>query len=97
MNLDFVFNTFPQLETKRLRLRELSVRDAQSLFAILGDEEVAEFYDDDVFTEDSQAQEQIEAWAAGYRNRRSIRWGIVHSLNDEMIGTCGYYGFHTWH
>jgi ribosomal-protein-alanine N-acetyltransferase len=97
MNLDFVFNTFPQLATKRLRLRELSFRDAESLFAILGDEAVAEFYDDDVFTEVSQAQEQIEAWAFGYQNKRSVRWGIFLRERDELIGTCGYYGIHRLH
>lgn len=97
MDLDIVFNAFPQLETERLSLRELNPHDSGALFAVLGDKEVIEFYDDDVFSDVSQAEEQIEAWAAGDRNRRSIRWGIVHSQNDEMIGTCDYYGIHTWH
>lgn len=39
MNLDVVFGTFPQLETERLALRELHSGDAESLFAVLGDEQ----------------------------------------------------------
>ncbi len=97
MNLDVVFATFPHLETERLALRELRSGDAESLFAVLGDEAVAEFYDDDVFDDVSQASEQIEAWAAGYRARRCVRWAIAQRENGGLIGTCGYYGFHNWH
>jgi len=97
MNLDGVFCTFPQLETERLVLRELRLDDAESLFAVLGDEEVTEFYDDEVYREVSQAEGQIEAWAEGFEARRSIRWGIARREDDVMVGTCGYYGFHGWH
>jgi ribosomal-protein-alanine N-acetyltransferase len=97
MNLDVVFNTFPQLETERLRLTELTSGDAPSLLALLGDQEVTEYYDDDVFTDVSQAREQIETWAVMYERRRSVRWGIVHREKDVLIGTCGFYGFHTLH
>jgi ribosomal-protein-alanine N-acetyltransferase len=97
VNLDVVFDTFPQLETTHLVLRELRSGDAESLFAVLGDEEVTQFYDDEVFRDVSQAVEQIEAWTAGFSARRRVRWGIAQRENDEIIGTCGYYGFHNWH
>ena len=77
MNLDRVFRTFPHLETEHLVLRQLHRDDAESLFAILSDEEVARFYDDEAFTDISQAREQIEAWDRGYDEWRVIRWGIV--------------------
>ncbi|MCP4540557.1 MAG: GNAT family N-acetyltransferase [Chloroflexi bacterium] len=92
-----MFDTFPQLETKHLVLRKLHSGDAESLFAVLGDEEVTEFYDDEVFRDVSQAGEQIEAWAAGFSTRRCVRWGIAQRENGKIIGTCGYYGFHRWH
>ena len=97
MNLDCVFQAFPHLETERLVLRRLYPSDAESLFAILADEELARFYDDEAFTEISQAREQIEAWASGFDEWRSIRWGIAQRGTDKVIGTCGYYGFHGWH
>jgi ribosomal-protein-alanine N-acetyltransferase len=97
MNLDLVFGRFPQLKTERLVLRELLSSDAESLFAVLGDEAVTEFYDDEVLEGVSQAGEQIEAWAAGFRARRCVRWGIAQRENGKIIGTCGYYGFHNWH
>ena len=97
MNLDCVFQTFPQLETERFVLRQLRLADAEALFAILSDEQVTEFYDDEPFAEISQAREQIEAWNSGYDARRCIRWGISRKEHDLLVGTCGYYGFHTWH
>lgn len=67
MNLDAVFGPFPQPNTERLALREPRSADAEPLFAVLGDEKVTEFYDDEVFVGVPQALEQIEAWAAGFR------------------------------
>ena len=97
MNLDVVFRAFPQLETERLILRKLQLSDAASLFTVLADEKVTRFYDDEAFTELSQAREQIEAWAEGFSGRRSVRWGITRREDGLIIGSCGYYGFHTWH
>lgn len=97
MNLDCVFRTFPHLETERLVLRRLRPADAESLFAILSDEELTRFYDDEAFTEISQATEQLEAWDRAYDEWRLIRWGITQRGSDLVIGTCGYYGFHRWH
>ena len=97
LNLDRVFQDFPRLETERLSLRQLHFSDAKALFAILSDEEVTRFYDDDPFTEILQAREQLEAWENGFRAKRIIRWGITLRENNHLIGTCGYYGFHRLH
>lgn len=97
MNLDCLFKVFPKLETERFVLRRLHPSDADSLFAILTNEEVTRFYDDEPFTEISQARDQIEAWGSGFDDRRCIRWGIVRREDDIVLGTCGYYGFHSWH
>ena len=97
MDLDSLFKAFPQLETKRFMLRRLYPSDAEALFAILADEEVTRFYDDEPSTEISQARDQIEAWTSGFNERRCIRWGIVRREDDIVLGTCGYHGFHTWH
>jgi len=96
LNLDAVFQAFPRLETERFVLRQLHLSDAESLFAILSDEEVTRFYDDEAFTEVGQAREQIEAWARSFDAKRSVRWGIAQKTDDAVVGTCGYYGFHTW-
>jgi ribosomal-protein-alanine N-acetyltransferase len=97
MSIDSVFQSFPQLETSRLLLRRMQVTDAEAIFKILADDEVTRYYDDATYTDISQARDQIEAWENGFRNKRCIRWGITRKDDRAVIGTCGYYGFHTWH
>ncbi|HZU87210.1 MAG TPA: GNAT family N-acetyltransferase, partial [Anaerolineaceae bacterium] len=96
MSIESLFQSFPQLETKNLILRRMQGSDSNALFRILSDAEVTRYYDDAAFTEMDQASDQINAWENGFINRRNIRWGIVRKGDHEIIGTCGYYGFHTW-
>jgi [ribosomal protein S5]-alanine N-acetyltransferase len=97
MSLESVFQSFPQLETSRLILRRMQASDAGALFEVLADDEVTRYYDDETFTDVSQAGEQIKAWENGFSNRRCLRWGITMKGEPEIIGTCGYYGLHAWH
>jgi len=97
MLINQAFQTFPQLETKNLLLRRIHPSDAGALFKILADDEVTRFYDDDAFTDISQARDQIEAWETSFKNKGCIRWGITRKEKGTMIGSCGFYGFHTWY
>ena len=97
MSINKALQTFTKLETKNLFLRRMSPSDASALFKILSDDEVTEFYDDDTFVDVSQASDQIEAWENGFNNQSCIRWGITRKDENNLIGSCGYYGFHTWY
>jgi [ribosomal protein S5]-alanine N-acetyltransferase len=97
MSIESIFHTFPQVKTKNLILRRMQGSDSQAIFKILADDEVTRYYDDDAFTDISQASDQIIAWENGFNNKRCIRWGITRKADHDIIGTCGYYGFHTWH
>lgn len=88
--------TFPQLETNKLLLRRIISGDANAFFKILSDPEVTEFYDEDAFVDISQASDQIAAWENGFKNKRCVRWGIIRKVKDDLMGSCGYYGFHSW-
>jgi ribosomal-protein-alanine N-acetyltransferase len=90
------FHTFPRIETKNLLLRRIHTHDASALFEILSDDAVSEFFDDDAFVDISQARDQIENWETGYQNQRCLRWGITRKGENQLIGTGGYYGFHSW-
>jgi ribosomal-protein-alanine N-acetyltransferase len=96
MTLQRELQTFPQLETNSLLLLRIISGDANALFKILSDPEVTEFYDEDEFVDISQASDQIPAWENGFINKRSIRWGIIRKDKDDLMGSCGYYGFHSW-
>ncbi len=95
--IEQVFKEFPVLNTDRLLLRQLNTRDSNDLYAVISDEEVTLYYDDDAFTSANQATEQIETWNNAYTRRVLIRWGICLKESNQLIGTCGYYGFHSLH
>lgn len=75
----------------------MQLSDSEALFRILADDQVTQYYDDETFGDITQANDQIEAWESGYKTRRCIRWGITRKDDPSLIGSCGYYGFHTWH
>lgn len=97
MPLSQAFERFPKMMTQRLSLREIGPEDAQTLYAVLSDAAVTEYYDDEAFTALSEARDQIDAWHRGYESRRAIRWAIAPKADGMLIGTCGYYGLHRYH
>jgi ribosomal-protein-alanine N-acetyltransferase len=89
-NLESVFDSFPNLETERFLLREIQTSDAEAVFACFNDDEVTRFYDQPTFTAMEQAEKLILHMRQGFRDRRSIRWGITRKEDNWLLGTCGY-------
>lgn len=91
----FDFTTFPQLETKRLRLREIVPEDAEGIFRIRGDYAVTRLNIGAAYEDVKRAQGLIEAMTRLYQEKRELRWGItLRDGGDEVIGMAG---FNTWH
>lgn len=87
---NFAFASFPELQTPRLRLRQLRPSDANAMFAILSDVEVTRTFGLERFTLIEEAEQRIRAINAGFRQQASLRWAIVRAEEDVLIGTCGY-------
>lgn len=82
---------FPEIETKRLYLRQIQLSDAKQLYEIFSDEAVMKFYGMYAFSSFEQALVLAEKFSESYRKVNSIRWGIVLKDTDELIGTCGFH------
>ncbi|WP_153721798.1 GNAT family N-acetyltransferase [Sporosarcina cascadiensis] len=82
---------FPQIETDRLRLREIEQDDAASLFAYFSTDEVTRYYGQDSFQQIEQAEDLIKSFSASYDETKGIRWGIEHKETNELIGTIGFH------
>lgn len=82
--------TFPELQTARLRLRQLRPSDAGAMFAFLSDEEVTRTFGLERFRLIEEADQRIRSINASFRHQASVRWGIVRPEDDVLIGTCGY-------
>ena len=68
---------FPQLETKRLILRQMRPEDAKAIFRIYGDEEVMRYRDVLAFTRLEEAQQFLEGVRACYQQ------GLEH--NEHVL------------
>lgn len=81
---------FPELETERLKLRNVNDGDTEFILKLFGNEEVCEFlYDEEIYTKKEDAIEFIE-WNTNPEDKGHNRWVIEKKGSNEQIGTCGY-------
>ncbi|GIP31686.1 GNAT family N-acetyltransferase [Paenibacillus sp. J2TS4] len=85
--------SFPVLETERLLLRQLTVKDSSDLFHYFSKDEVTRYYDLESFVEVEQAEKLIDKWNDNFQQELGIRWAITLKKENRVIGTCG---FHNW-
>jgi len=90
MNLDAVHNHFPQLESERLILRRIQLKDAEAVYRIFSDPDVLRYYDIGAYTHIDQARNLIERLDTRFEQRTGIRWGITIRGEDIVIGTFGF-------
>ena len=81
--------TFPNLETKRLKLIELTHQHMNAVYEILSLDEVTRFYGTSSFTLQAEATRLIDIYYKNYIDKRGIRWGIKLKENQRIIGTVG--------
>ncbi|WP_405631988.1 GNAT family N-acetyltransferase [Pseudoalteromonas sp. Ld20] len=84
---------FPELETSRLMLTQLSGDDSQGLLDIFSDKSVTKFYDIDTYDSLEQSLKLIEFFNNRFIEGVGIRWGIRRKDTGKLIGTCG---FNSW-
>lgn len=85
---------FPVLETKRLKLIEITNQHVDQLFEILSLEEVTRFYGTDRFALQVEATRLIDMFHKNFLEKRGIRWGIKLKENQRIIGTVGLNSLH---
>ncbi|WP_309123136.1 GNAT family protein [Paenibacillus sp.] len=86
-------SVFPELETERLRLRKMTVADAEAVFALFSDAEVTKDMGIAPFSNVRQAVALIEFMNDLFLERKAFRWGIEKKDDHVIIGTCGFNGW----
>ena len=95
MTIDAEFTYFPYLTTSRLLLRHILPGDAESLFAILSDEETMKFYGHEPHESLDDTKEVIRQIEERYTRKEALRWGITFRGEDRLIGSCSIFHFDT--
>lgn len=80
---------FPQLETERLLLREVSPEDCAAIFQNYTDPQVTEHFMEPL-TDLQQAEAIVEEYIAYARTGAGIVWAITLKGSPALVGTCGY-------
>jgi ribosomal-protein-alanine N-acetyltransferase len=88
---DNIFIDFPNLETKRLYLREFVKSDAEELFKMRSDERVLKYLDRDPHKSVEESELMIEKMISTYNSKEGINWIIRGKNTLNVIGYIGYW------
>lgn len=86
-------NDFPNLETERLRLRELVLADTAALFAIHSDGVAMQWFGSDPLTDPAEAQRLIEIFAGWRKMATGTRWALERKKDLKFLGTLGLFNW----
>lgn len=85
---------FPNLETVRLHLREITPADAPALLATHGDAELMRWFGSDPLPDLAAAGQLVELFA-GWRRQPNpgTRWGIERKGHPGLVGSLGLFAW----
>jgi len=87
MNIKHIFESFPELETDRLLLKEMTVADYSSdFFEMRREPSVAEHNAFNPYENIKQAEEAISSFREEFEKKEEIFWGVVLKENGKLIG-----------
>ncbi|WP_027633759.1 GNAT family N-acetyltransferase [Clostridium hydrogeniformans] len=84
---------FPEIETERLLLRQLTFIDLKDLYEIFSKEDIMKYYGMFPLKELEGVEKLISGFNKGFEDNMSIRWGIELKSTKKIIGTLGYHNF----
>lgn len=82
---------FPQIETQRLVLREVTTDDAAAILVIHGDTDLMQWFGSDPLPDLQAAAQLVDTFAEWRRSRTGTRWGLQLKGHRDLIGTCGLF------
>lgn len=88
-----VFANLPELETPRLRLRKIRMRDAEDLYAWSRDPEVAKYVLWTAHRSIRETRDYIRYVRSLYRQGAPSSWGVELKETGRVIGTMGIMGW----
>ncbi|WP_342434154.1 GNAT family protein [Neobacillus sp. FSL H8-0543] len=90
MRMEEVFGDFPVLETERLFLRKISLKDVDDMFSYCSKEEVAKYVTWNAHRTISDTMEFVEFTLEQYANKKVAPWGIEYKENGKLIGSIDF-------
>lgn len=85
------FSPFPNLETERLLLRRVDVKDVNEIIALRSNPETMKYIPRPLVKTTEDALEHIAMMDAKIENNEGINWAITQKGNPKLIGVIGHY------
>lgn len=89
-NLYQIFSKMPELETARLLLRAMRVKDTEDMYAYAKNPEVTQYLLWSPHKSPDYTRSYLEYLAGRYRLGQHYEWAMVSKADGHMIGTCGF-------
>lgn len=83
--MSFNFQQFPELNTKRLLLKEANLNDAKAVFDLRSSKEINKFVGTKLVEKIQEAEDFIETCSKLYQQKNRIFW-LIH-FQGEVIGS----------
>lgn len=81
-------DSLPTIDAPRVRLRWLTSRDVDALFAVFSDRAMMRFWSTPAMKERAEAEAQLRRIHEGYGSRSLFQWGIERKDDEQVMGTC---------
>lgn len=88
----FDFTFFPQMETERLILRQITREDRDDWRNLHLNPEVLRYLIDFEGEPPEEEVEEMITWSEDvFANKHGMRWAITRKPSDQLIGSCGFH------
>ncbi|MGV3610773.1 MAG: GNAT family N-acetyltransferase [Fluviicola sp.] len=85
-----VFDQFPIIQTERLLLRQIQLKDAVEIMHMRQNKRVNQFITRDSMSGIEAAEELVKKTADAFESKAGIGWAGILRDGSEIIGTCGF-------
>lgn len=92
-----VFDQFPELESRRLKYRQMRAADSQALFAIRSSMEVMKYMGREEMKCIAESEHLITSIAKSFQLGAAISWAIIEKSTNVFIGYFGYWRIEAHH
>ena len=88
---ELIFESFPELNTRRLLLRQINQEDDQSLLEVLSDEDTCKYLTHNAVNDIEGIKRMIGGMQRFFDEKQRIRWGLAQKKDNTLIGHCGFF------
>ncbi len=88
---EIFFNDFPNLESDRLLLRKINIKDASDLQSIRSDEKVMRYMDSDIHMTLEDSENFISENLKKYETKNGLFWALIEKSTNNFIGDFSFW------